>query len=112
MSLSCVAVVVFYPLRRLYIRRRCIAVHARTFQCNVNAFEMTEAEAASLAEQGRFTEAINLYRLASHQQPKNASLLEQLSQCLLETDQYQEAYAAALQAYTLVPAVRLDAVRF
>ena len=68
---------------------------------------MTNAasSASSLAEAGRFHEAVSLYKVAVDQQPYTASLHEQLSQCLLETEQYTEAYAAALQACSLEPKV-------
>ena len=63
------------------------------------------ADASFLAEQGKFADAISLYKIAVDQQPDNASLHEQLSQCLLETEQYAQAYAAALQACSLEPEV-------
>lgn len=63
------------------------------------------AGASSLAEAGRFHDAVSLYKVAVDQYPYTASLHEQLSQCLLETEQYPEAYAAALQACSLEPKV-------
>lgn len=63
------------------------------------------AGASLLAEQGNFRDAVSLYRVAVDEQPHRASLHEQLSQCLLETEQYAEAYAAALQACSLEPKV-------
>ena len=62
-------------------------------------------EASSFAEQGKFADAVLLYKVAVSKQPKKASLHEQLSQCLLETEQYAEAYAAAVQACSLEPEV-------
>ena len=61
--------------------------------------------ASSLAEAGKFDGAVLLYKVAIDQQPYTASLHEQLSQCLLETEEYTEAYAAALQACSLEPKV-------
>ena len=63
------------------------------------------ADASTLAEQGKFAEAVSLYLVAVNKQPDRASLHEQLSQCLLETEQYAEAYAAAVQACSLEPNV-------
>ena len=63
------------------------------------------ANASSLAEQGKFADAVSLYKIAITKQPSRASLHEQLSQCLLETEQYAEAYAAAVQACSLEPEV-------
>ena len=63
------------------------------------------AGASSLAEAGKYDDAVSLYNIAIDQQPYTASLHEQLSQCLLETEQYTEAYAAALQACSLEPKV-------
>lgn len=63
------------------------------------------ADASSLAEQGNFADAVSLYKIAVGKQPERASLHEQLSQCLLETQQYAEAYAAAVQACSLQPEV-------
>lgn len=65
------------------------------------------ADASSLAEQGNFADAVSLYKIAISEQPETASLHEQLSQCLLETEQYAEAYAAAVQACLLEPEVSL-----
>lgn len=64
------------------------------------------AHASVLAQQGKFVDAIRWYRTALDKHPDTASTHEQLSQCLLETQQYNEAYAAALQACSLEPAVR------
>ncbi|KAL3154376.1 hypothetical protein ABBQ32_013853 [Trebouxia sp. C0010 RCD-2024] len=61
------------------------------------------AGASSLAEAGNFQDAVSLYKVAVDQHPHKASLHEQLSQCLLETEQYTEAYAAAWQACSLEP---------
>lgn len=63
------------------------------------------AGASSLAEAGNFQDAVSLYKVAVDQHPHKASLHEQLSQCLLETEQYTEAYAAAWQACSLEPTV-------
>ena len=62
-------------------------------------------DASSFAEQGEFADAVSLYQIAVSKQPERASLHEQLSQCLLETEQYAEAYAAAAQACSLEPEV-------
>lgn len=72
------------------------------------AYSMIDAaaDASTLAEQGKFAEAVSLYKVAVKKQPDRASLHEQLSQCLLETEQYAEAYAAAVKACSLEPDVR------
>ena len=66
----------------------------------------TAALASVLAQQGKFADAIRFYSIAIDKYSDKALLHEQLSQCLLETEQYDEAHAAALQAYSLEPAVR------
>ncbi|KAL0031800.1 hypothetical protein WJX79_008088 [Trebouxia sp. C0005] len=63
----------------------------------------SEEQAALLAEQGEFAAAICRYKLAIAERPDCAILFEQLAQCLLETEQYPEAYQAASEALTLAP---------
>lgn len=68
-----------------------------------------ERKGTWLAEHGNFLAAISMYKTAIEQRPDSAALHEQLSQCLLETGQYQDAYQAASQAYSLAPQVTLRA---
>ncbi len=63
----------------------------------------SEEQAALLAEQGKYAAAICRYKIAIAERPDCATLFEQLAQCLLETEQYPEAYQAASEALTLAP---------
>jgi len=63
----------------------------------------SEEQAALLAEQGEFAAAICRYKVAIAERPDCATLFEQLAQCLLETEQYPEAYQAASEALNLAP---------
>ncbi|DBB07877.1 TPA: Protein-lysine N-methyltransferase rrg1 [Trebouxia sp. C0006] len=63
----------------------------------------SEEQAALLAEQGEFAAAICRYKVTIAERPDCAKLFEQLAQCLLETEQYPEAYQAASEALNLAP---------
>lgn len=64
-----------------------------------------EEQAGQQAEQGQFEAAILLYLAAAKVHPQDGKLFEQLSQCYTESEQYEEAYAAAAQAVQLAPEV-------
>ncbi len=57
------------------------------------------------AEQGNFAAAVDQYKAALQLQPHDGTLYEQLAQCLLETEQYHDAYQAASVACYRAPQV-------
>lgn len=65
-----------------------------------------EQAASKLAEQGSFQLAIAKYSAAIQDCPTSSRLYEQLAQCLMETEQYTEAYSAAAQAVSYSPQVQ------
>lgn len=72
--------------------------------CNLDCTELDQ-EASKLAEQGSFHMAIDKYSAAIRLCPDKGKLYEQLAQCLMETEQYPEAYSAAAQAVRRLPQV-------